>query len=232
MFRRTLAIATLAGGLVLVSAAPGLAAGEILITQAKAIAGQVTPGDAPGYPITLNQPGSYRLASNLVAAADRNGIVIASPLVTIDFNGFRLAGAGAAVFGIVGTQYAATIRNGTVTGFRQSGIRATGLWWMIRDMRVINNLGSGIDCGTACLVERSIVSNNGAHGINMASGLVLANTIAENVGFGLRGTGEGVGYGNNAFIFNTGGVFDQVDGEAVATHPNVCREAADPLEAC
>ncbi|NWG73776.1 MAG: hypothetical protein HXY24_04090 [Rubrivivax sp.] len=39
--------------------------GEILITQAKALAGNVTPGDAPGFPVTISQPGKYKLAGHL-----------------------------------------------------------------------------------------------------------------------------------------------------------------------
>lgn len=35
--------------------------GQILISQAKALAGNVTHGDAPGFPVTLTQPGSYQL---------------------------------------------------------------------------------------------------------------------------------------------------------------------------
>ncbi len=39
--------------------------GVILIDQSKAMAGNITPGDAPGFPVTISQPGSYRLSSNL-----------------------------------------------------------------------------------------------------------------------------------------------------------------------
>jgi hypothetical protein len=38
---------------------------EITVDQDMAIAGSVTPGDAPGFPITLSQPGRYVLTSNL-----------------------------------------------------------------------------------------------------------------------------------------------------------------------
>src|SRR5262245_6979065 len=37
------------------------AEGEILITQAKANAGGITPADTAGFPVTLSAPGSYRL---------------------------------------------------------------------------------------------------------------------------------------------------------------------------
>src|SRR6185436_8638324 len=39
--------------------------GTILIDQNRALAGNVTPGDAPGFPVTISQPGSYKLSGNL-----------------------------------------------------------------------------------------------------------------------------------------------------------------------
>src|SRR5438046_162421 len=35
--------------------------GVVEINQARALAGGVTRGDAPGFPVTISQPGSYRL---------------------------------------------------------------------------------------------------------------------------------------------------------------------------
>ena len=35
------------------------------INQAQAQAGDTTPGDGQGFPITISKPGSYRLTSNL-----------------------------------------------------------------------------------------------------------------------------------------------------------------------
>lgn len=232
MYHFSPAAAALAGALALMSTAPAFAAGEVLITHAKALAGNVTPGDAPNYPVTLSRPGLYHFGGNLAPPPGRVGILVATRLVTIDFRGFRLAGGGAASIGISSTQPHATIRNGTISNFAQSGIRSTGAGWMIKEMRVIFNRQSGIDCGRACLVEQSVVSNNGGNGINMASGAVVGNTLSENTGFAIRGTGDGVGYGVNSLIFNTGGVFDQVDGEALAMHPNVCREPAGALATC
>jgi len=34
--------------------------GVVLIDQSHALAGSITPGDAPGFPVTITQPGSYR----------------------------------------------------------------------------------------------------------------------------------------------------------------------------
>jgi hypothetical protein len=39
--------------------------GEILIDQERALQGRITPGDEPGFPITLSRPGRYKLVGNL-----------------------------------------------------------------------------------------------------------------------------------------------------------------------
>src|SRR3954463_6674651 len=65
----------------------------VLIDQNRAIAGNVTPGDDPGFPVTISKPGSYRLAGNLtVPGADTSAIVITADAVTLDLNGFSIAG--------------------------------------------------------------------------------------------------------------------------------------------
>src|SRR5688572_26812572 len=69
--------------------------GVVLINQNRAVNGGVTPGDAPGFPITISRPGSYRLASNLNAS----GLVIeiVADGVSLDLNGFSIIGPG--IFG-------------------------------------------------------------------------------------------------------------------------------------
>jgi hypothetical protein len=107
--------------------------GTILIDQNRALAGSVTPGDFPGFPVSITQPGSYRLSGNLTVAANvTSAIIISANNVTLDLNGFSISGpaptcsnpqlpACAQVFG-VGTlgfnQYKGIkVRNGTITGF-------------------------------------------------------------------------------------------------------------------
>src|ERR1035438_128341 len=73
--------------------------GVILIDQNKALAGNVTPGDTPGFPVTISQPGSYRLDSNLtVPDVNTTAIVIAADNVTIDLNGFAILGNNVCAF--------------------------------------------------------------------------------------------------------------------------------------
>ena len=113
---RFLALAALAGSLYAVD-------GVILIDQARALAGNVTPGDAPGFPVTISQPGSYRLSSNLTVPSGQNGIQVAAQLVSIDLNGFSITTqpqtslvGGIVTDGVV-APLGISIRNGSIMGF-------------------------------------------------------------------------------------------------------------------
>jgi hypothetical protein len=234
----------------LASAAPAIAVdGPIVITQTKANAGNVTPGDAPGFPVTLSLAGSYVLASNLQPPAGKSGINIASDDVTIDLSGFRLRAAAGAATGIYGAAFERVrIRNGTIIGFNAHGIHATGDNWIVEDMLVVENgeygiyvggLSSsvrhstaakngntGIYCGSRCLVENNDSSGNGAAGIAVSgSGAVLGNVIIGNAGYGITG-GLGTGYAHNVLTDNNGGVANlQVGPGPAEMEPNHCLES-------
>ena len=67
--------------------------GVVLINQANALAGNVTPGDTPGFPVTISQSGSYKLSSNLVMSDPNTTVIsIGADDVTIDLNGFSIIG--------------------------------------------------------------------------------------------------------------------------------------------
>ena len=213
-------------------AAPAAAIdGEILITQAKAIQGGVTPGDAPGFPITLTQPGSYKFGSNITPPQGQDGIEIKEADITVDLNGFRLHGLGVARYGIQAGFYptghpSLTVRNGTIAGFRYWGIHGHGHLLVVENMRVTNNENGvqagdafriidstitlnryyGISCGRNCHVESNPVSYNGV-GITPYSGTILSNTIAVNRSEGIWIPGSGresfVGIGNNSLYGNS-----------------------------
>jgi hypothetical protein len=151
----------LAAGLLLCSAPAAYAVdGVILIDQARALAGNVTPGDAPGFPVTITRPGSYKLASNLTAPQDSDGIVIAANDVTLDFNGFTLTASPRGRFGIFdGFEERArvTIRNGVVTSFA-GAIELFDIANVdLRDMRIQND---GPQSNVVLIGSGSIVMNN------------------------------------------------------------------------
>ena len=69
--------------------------GVVLIDQNKALAGNVTPGDAPGFPVTISRSGSYRLSGDLTvpdAATTAVDVTNTAADVSIDLNGFSISG--------------------------------------------------------------------------------------------------------------------------------------------
>lgn len=100
--KKSILLLIFAGGMFFASNAYAVD-GVVLINQTNALAGNVTPGDTPGFPVTISQPGSYRLSSNLsipdpgTPIGTAGGIEIKSDNVTIDLNGFTIFG-GASCF--------------------------------------------------------------------------------------------------------------------------------------
>ncbi len=70
--------------------------GIVLINQQNVMAGNITPGDTPGFPVKISVPGSYRLSSNLSVQSQTSiqAIVITTDDVTLDLNGFVIYGPG------------------------------------------------------------------------------------------------------------------------------------------
>jgi len=90
--------------------------GTVTITQAKALAGSISPRDTPGYPITLKSGVNYQLGSDLKVLSGRNAFAH-SYRGTIDLAGFTIDGGGTAESLIVSPGWPFKIRNGTITGF-------------------------------------------------------------------------------------------------------------------
>lgn len=90
--------------------------GVTLLNQSTVVA-------AGGFPYTISQPGSYKLAGNLLVDGGKNGIVITSSNVTLDLNGFTIsprASSLTAVGVLAQNLQTITIRNGAITGFNDS----------------------------------------------------------------------------------------------------------------
>jgi hypothetical protein len=173
----------------------------------------VSPGDAPGYPITLSQPGHYKLMGNLVVPANTGGILITASDVTLDLNGFTVSGpvkcsqnvatlvvvcgevaiANGSIgirvaFGVTGT----TIRNGTVRGFNQSGIRGDGSE-TIENVRATQNAGIGFallgDFPVGAAVRDSVADVNGKAGFFADKALIVRSRATSNGQSGFEGIG-------------------------------------------
>ncbi len=198
-------------------ALPGTATaadGTKLIDQARAIAGGLTAGDAPGFPVTISQSGSYRLSGNLtVPNENTTAIEITADNVSLDLNGFAIVGptvcsgipmtcapVGTGV-GILSEANYIAVRNGIVRGMGDDGVRlsrTTGVTsgHQVSDLQVAGNGGDGITIGGG-IVRGSVVRRNGDRGIVMDSGLITGNTIAQNGSVGARISGTGTVSGNS-----------------------------------
>jgi hypothetical protein len=157
--------------------------GVVLIDQNHALAGNVTTGDAPGFPVTISQSGSYRLASNLtVPDANTTAIQITANNVTLDLNGFSILGpvvctSSPAVCPAAGKGMGieadappgnpgprgVKVYNGTVRGMGGTGIVMVGAGSSIERMVVDSNAGSGIVVAGA--VVDSAITLNGSFGV-------------------------------------------------------------------
>lgn len=217
----------LAAGPALLAALPSPARaddGVIEINMARAIAGGVTSADTPGFPVTINRPGSYRLTSSLATGVTgttaievRAGFLESVSAVQIDLNGFEIhcsdpgqlcaittfTGVGIDATGIADV----TVRNGRIAGMGSSGVIA-GPRARIEDVSAALNSSDGINVGSDSAVVHCTSNNNGGYGI--AGGdraLVRDSTAVANNLLGIQ-TGQGsVAIGNHvASHVNTSGM--------------------------
>ena len=206
----------IAAGLLMVTVMPSYAVdGVIEINQARALAGGVTAGDSPGFPVTIDQPGSYRLTGNLtVPDADTTGIEITSEDVTVDLNGFAIigpnrcggsplncnssgAGRGITVTGSPFGKRNITVVNGTVRGMGGEGVFLdTG--GRVENVHVFSNGSNGIEVRFLGAVTGSVAYANGGHGISALHGraLVSGNTVGSNGGAGIYAFESSIVTGN------------------------------------
>jgi hypothetical protein len=181
-------------------AVPGHAA-VIQISQARALAGGVTPGDTPGFPVTISRPGSYILVTDVVVPATpgSTGILITAENVTLDLNGFSVAGprvcAGNITTicppGLEDTNYNlikggnnVTVVNGSVRGSAGNGLRLGGHARIERVNAVWNSL-FGIWVGTGSAVRECLAAQNGEGIVGASEGMVVNNVVRSNVFAGL-----------------------------------------------
>lgn len=189
--------------------------GVVEINQTKALAGNVTPGDAPGFPVLLTQSGSYRLTSSLTVPAGGTGIVVNNFDTTIDLGGFTIEGtytccaASGSGSGIQSVVSRIKISSGNITGFGLHGIQLGGL----------------------SQVEGVLVRQVGGNGIELGSGgVALANRVDQVGEAGVHFTGNLPGlYRDNVLTRtarNAGSTARAIDGLAHASGGNVCDDAS------
>ena len=197
--------------------------GVILIDQNHALIGNLTPGDAPGFPVTISQPGSYRLSGDLIVPdANTTGIQITADHVTLDLNGFAIIGPivctsrpancppptqGIGIQADRGPTQdgprAIRIFNGTVRGMGSTGIFITGLGGLIERVTADSNAGGGLLIAGS--VIESTATRNGTFGI---FAIIVRDSFATDnheVGIQLDSSG-GVATGDIASFNGTDGI--------------------------
>jgi hypothetical protein len=179
-------------------------AAPILITQSSALAGGVTPGDTPGFPVTLADSGSFVLDGNLTASGQAAILVTASD-VTLDLNGFSITGGGSCSAGTstgntcTGTPTSTTlvrsnaarftIKNGSVKGTTGDGIQLFDDN-AVYGVDVAMHRGNGITCtaSSPITIADSALSLN-ANGMNSECIATLRNVRASyNTNYGIYST--------------------------------------------
>jgi len=189
--------------LLAIVAGPALAVdGVIEISQARAEEGGVTAGDAPDFPVTISDRGSYILTGNLVTPdPDITIIEITTDNVTIDLNGFSIVGPvqcsgppmscspTSAGYGVTAgyTTKNVTVLNGNVRGFGHGVVVADAS--RVENVHVSHNRFLGITTAQTSLVEGCTAELNGDFGINGQNGSVVTRSTARNNKWGIGGNG-------------------------------------------
>ena len=194
------------------------------IDQDRAMAGNITPGDAPDFPVTISQSGSYRLMGNLtVSGMNTTAIQITADSVTLDLNGFSIIGPvvcasrptacpapgkgiGVQAVGdqILGPQ-GVRVLNGSVHGMGLMGIWMTGDGTSVERVNAYNNAGGGIS--VAGSVVESAANHNGSFG--MIALKARDCTVVENAGDGILLDAGGVAAGNVSSLNGGYGIWAQ-----------------------
>lgn len=171
--------------------------GIVQINQAQALAGNVTPGDAPGFPVSITVSGSYRLVGDLIVSdPDTSAIVVSgSPDVdnfALDLNGFQIVGPnqiGQAITGQGKGVDADVLTGATVTGGTIRGFGGGGIWIesdlaanVDRVVAVSNGTGIAVTAGTGCAVSRSQSQYNAMEGFVAGSNCSVRENLSSNNG--------------------------------------------------
>ncbi len=221
-------------GLFLAAPLPSTAVdGVIQINQDKALAGGVNFFDAAGFPISISEPGSYRLTGSLVSdSTTANAIEISASGVTLDLNGYTINGPGnlGSANGISSTQAGVRIINGTVRSFPGHGITSSASA-VIERVETIGNSGHGIDVASpGSLIRGCRADSNLSDGIRTGSeGSVLDSIATGNQGDGIECLDRCTVARNT--VFNNGANGIHVDDASTVTGNTTSGNTEDGIKA-
>jgi hypothetical protein len=188
-----------------------------------AMNGNVTPGDLPGFPVTITKPGVFELDGNLDIrklsnSANLSVIQVTADDVTIDLKGFQIIGPAQCTGrplvciavgtgdGISSSKENIKVTNGTIRGMGDDGI-ALENHGIVENVRVLGNGGDGIAVDEGSRVEHCTASSNGDQGIQVGNAsIVRDNTVSDNHQQGILANQGSLVTGNTVFRNDDDGV--------------------------
>ena len=160
-----------------------------------------TPGDASSL-FKITQPGSYYLTGNITGVVGKHGIAIVASGVTLDLNGFDVAGVAGSLDGVSvtvnGVRNIAVV-NGSVRNWGGDGLDLQPFGvsnCRLSDVLASFNTGNGLFIGVGCTVTNCSAQDNITDGINTAVGCAVSNCTA------LNNTGNGITLGGSSTLVN------------------------------
>jgi hypothetical protein len=187
--------------LLLLFATPALATDGVLeINQTCAVQTGCFTGDSAGFPVTigLSAGRSFRLTSDLtVDDENTDGITVSGWSVSIDLNGFEIAGpvtcsggpppspvtctpasgTGSGVEVFFPSNSGISVRNGSITGMGRRGV-FLGVQAEVTNLRVRWNGEAGILVGSGSTVSGNTAYQNGSGGIIAFQGSTVSGNTA------------------------------------------------------
>ncbi|MEM9293855.1 MAG: hypothetical protein AAGD01_19410 [Acidobacteriota bacterium] len=229
---RILTSASVLALLVLLLSTPTAASAQVIeFGHLDALAGGITAGDAPGYPVTLSAATSYRLTSSLYVSAGVDGIQPTQDHITLDLNGFTIFGSSPlspSQYGVYGpNRNYVTVKNGNIRAFAKVGIylqdfsqlqdlrlisnSSQGAYLrngaLIENVQAITNKANGILCRDACVFNDVVAFENSITGILCADLCNIRNSVTKNNGSAGIITGDSSVVRDNVSSFNKVGIF-------------------------
>lgn len=190
-----------------------IAAATLALLGAQAAQAQILIGggkSAPTFPITISQPGHYKLAANLVVpAGQQDAIQVATSNVILDLDGRTISSAAPVC---TGDWPALTCK----TDFYAAGVRNTGNHTNITVRNgTITGFSHGIHLARRSLVENVVVERNATYGMWVGPGSVVRGVrAAQNKSAGILSfqsvVKDSTASGSDIAFFADGGLLQNV----------------------
>jgi hypothetical protein len=137
------------------------------------------------WPVTITNGGSYVLTENISGTNGAHGVVVAADDVTLDLNGFTIAGLPGSLNGIhvAAPVVNLTVQGGLIRGWGGNGISAAAASnSAVRGVQVRGSGGHGMELGTGAQVFDCVVANSGQDGIRVGGVSQVGGCQARNSG--------------------------------------------------